>query len=85
MNNQGVLGRILLKKACLLADTRSKKMYYFGHIIRHSTLQQDFIRGENRRQVQPGRDRPKAMWKGNITEWSGLVHMEATRKAHDGT
>ena len=39
------------------------------------------IRRENTRQAQPGR--PRTMWMGNITEWSGYGYVEATRKAQE--
>ena len=39
ITNQEVLRRVQLKKACLLAHIRKKKMGCFGHIIRHSTIQ----------------------------------------------
>ena len=60
--NQEVLRRVQLKKACLLADIRKKKMGYFGHIIRHSTLQHALLEGKIEDRCSRGK--PITMWKG---------------------
>ena len=79
ITNQKVLRRVQLKKACLLADIRKKKMGYFGHIIRHRTLEHVLLEGKIE-----GWGRPRAMWMGNITEWSGFDYVEAaTKKAQN--
>ena len=49
--SRGILRRVHLKKAYLLADIRKKTMGYFVHIIRHSTLQNALLEGKNRRQA----------------------------------
>ena len=59
---------VQLKKASLLADTRTKKLGYFGHIIRHSTLQHALLEGKI--EGSPGADQERCTWMGNITEWS---------------
>ena len=81
ITNQEVLRRVQLKKACLLVDIRKKKMGYFGHIIRHSTLQHGLLEGNI--EGMHSRGSRKTMWMGNITEWSGFGYLEATRKAQD--
>ena len=74
--NQEVLLGVQLEKLCLLGDIRKTKMCYFGNIIRHSICQHPLLEGKIE-------DRPRTMWIGNITAWSGLGYVETTRKAHD--
>ena len=54
---QEVLRRVQLKKACLLADVTKKKMGYFGHIIRHSTIQHALLEGKIEGWCSRGRTR----------------------------
>ena len=79
ITNQEELRRVQLKNACLLADIRNKKMGYFGRIIGHSTLQHALLEGEMEGMHNWGR--PRTMWMGNITEWSGFGYLKATRMA----
>ena len=81
ITNQEVLRQVQLKKECLLVDIRKKKVCHFGHNTRNSTHQHALLEGkiEDRR----SRGRPRTMWMGNMTEWSGYGYVEATRKAQD--
>ena len=46
ITNQEVLGRVRVKNACQLVDIINKKMAYFGHIVRHSTIHNALFEGE---------------------------------------
>ena len=62
LENQQVLKRVQLKKACLLAVIKNNNMGYFGHILRHNALQHVLLEGkiEGRHSL----DRPRKMWMG---------------------
>lgn len=65
-----------------LFDTAQlRKLSFFGHIMRHDSLQRDLVEGmvEGKR----GRGRPRMQWSDNITHWTGLTFVEAKRTAQD--
>jgi len=57
-------------KRSLLASVKTKKLRYFGHIIRHSCLEKDIIQGTLSGKRQRGR--PKTTWLGNIIQWTDV-------------
>ena len=66
--------------ADLYKSVQIKKLKYFGHFVRHSTLQRTFLEGKvNGRR---GRGRPRATWFNNISQWIGLKYAEAVRATY---
>lgn len=83
IRNEVVLQRMNITslKHRLFFKIQKKKLGYFGHIIRHNTLQRALLDGrvEGRR----GRGRPRTMWSTNITQWTGINYVEAARSAQN--
>lgn len=54
----------------LLATVKRRKLTYFGHSMRHQSLNKTIIQGT----IEGGRKRgrPKKNWLGNILEWTGM-------------
>ena len=65
----------------LLDTVRIRKLSFFGHIMRHDSIQRDLIEGmvEGKR----GRGRPRLQWSDNSTQWTGLTFVDAKRAAQD--
>jgi len=80
MTNQSVKARI--PDADGLYDAVvSRKLRYFGHVVRHASLQADLMTGmatDTRR-----RGRPKRGWLEDVTHWSNLSLSQAIEKARD--
>ncbi len=49
-------------------------MQYFGHIMRHCSMQRDILVGKLK--GHRGRGRPRRMWTDGIKEWTGLQWWE---------
>ena len=80
VTNEEVLCLANTKRA-LFDTVRQRKLSFFGHMMRHDSLQRDLLEGmvEGRR----GRGRPRLQWSGNITQWTGLTFEQAKRIAQD--
>ena len=76
--NEEVLRRMSIKDR-LTSTIQKKKTQYFGHIMRHDTLQRVLLDGKV--EGKRGRGRPRASWSMNITEWTGLTYITASRTA----
>ena len=65
----------------LFEAVKKRKLSYFGHVMRHDSLQRDLLEGmvEGKR----GRGRPRLQWSDNITQWTGLTFEKAKRTAQD--
>ena len=80
VSNEEVLERAKIKKR-LYNIIQTKKLQYFGHIIRqngdtlHRTVLDGKVNGSR------GRGRPRTKWTTNITKWTGLEYHQAVRQA----
>ena len=67
----------------LLAHTKTRKLRYFGHIVRqpHDNIESSLMTGlvEGNR----GRGRPRISWIDNILNWTGLVGADLMNAARD--
>ena len=70
--------KIMKTKPELLDKIRSRKLKYFGHIKRHSSICKTILEGavEGKR----ARGRQRATWTDNIREWTSLSLYQCTRK-----
>lgn len=80
VTNEEVLKRANIKKR-LFNLIQTKKLKYFGHIIRQSgdTLHRTVLDGKVN--GKRGRGRPRIKWTTNITKWTGLEYHQAVRLA----
>ena len=80
ITNEEVI-RIAGTKRSLLETVKKRKLSFFGHVMRHDSLQRDLLEGmvEGKR----GRGRPRLQWSDNITQWTGLTFEKAKRTAQD--
>jgi hypothetical protein len=80
ISNKDVLKQMKITKR-LLPTIQTRKLKYFGHITRHSSLQRMLLEGKvNGRR---GRGRPRATWITDIAQWTGLKYAAAVRTADD--
>ena len=64
----------------LMGQVKSRKLEYFGHVSRHSSLEQlGFMPGTKRQGGQ------KRQWIDNVTQWTGkgLVDIHVVRLAEE--
>ena len=80
VKNEDVLKRLKVKKE-LLNKSKSHKLSYFGHIVRHESIQKTVLEG--RMEGSRGRGRPRRQWVDDIKDWSGKQPRECTRLAQD--
>ena len=78
-----LISSVQIKKACLLADIRKKKMGYFDISSGIAQSNKNYMHLEGKIEGVRSMGRPRTMWMGNNTERSGLGYVEATRKAQD--
>ena len=82
VTNEEVLKKVRCEKR-LYSIIQTKKLKYFGHIIRqngdtlHRTLLDGKVKGLR------GRGRPRTTWTTNIMKWTGLDYEQAVRLAQD--
>ena len=80
MTNEEVLEKVEIDER-LYITIQTKKLKYFGHIIRQSgeplyrTVLDGKVNGAR------GRGRPREKWSNNITKWTGLQYHQAVRLA----
>ena len=80
VSNEEALERAKIKKR-LYNIIQTKKLQYFGHIIRqngdtlHRTVLDGKVHGSR------GRGRPRTKWTTNIIKWTGLEYHQAVRQA----
>ena len=69
LTNEEVL-RLANTKRSLFQTVKQRKLSFFGHIMRHDSLQRNLLEGmvEGKR----GRGRPRLQWSDNILQWAGL-------------
>ena len=78
VSNEEVLERAKIKKR-LYNIIQTKKLQYFGHIIRqngdalHRTVLDGKVNGSR------GRGRPRMKWTTNITKWTGLEYQKSSQ------
>ena len=80
VSNEEVLERAKIKKR-LYNIIQTKKLQYFGHIIRQNgdTLQCTVLDGKVN--GSRGRGRPRMKWTTNISKWKGLEYHQEVRQA----
>ena len=80
ITNEEVI-RIAGIKRSLIETVKKRKLFFFGHVMRHDSLQRVLLEGmvEGKR----GRGRPRLQWSDNITQWTGLTCEKAKRTAQD--
>ena len=69
ITNVEVLRRLGVKRE-LMSKIKKDKLTYFGHVIRHESIQKTVLTGkaEGRR----GRGRPRRKWTDDIKDWTGM-------------
>uniref|UniRef100_H3B2Y3 Reverse transcriptase domain-containing protein n=1 Tax=Latimeria chalumnae TaxID=7897 RepID=H3B2Y3_LATCH len=65
----------------LLTSVTSRKLQYFGHMMRRERLEKDVILG--RVPGKRGRGRPKRCWLDDIKDWTGITLQKAVHAAQD--
>ena len=82
VTNEEVLRKVRCDKR-LYNIIQTKKLKYFGHIIRQNgdTLPRTLIDGKVK--GLRGRGRPRTTWTTNIIKWTGLNYEQAVRLAQD--
>ena len=80
VTNEEVL-RLADTKRSLFDTVRQRKLSFFGHLMRHDSMQRDLLEGmvEGKR----GRGRPRMQWSDNITHWIGLPLVQCKRMAQN--
>ena len=78
--NKEVLDRMAVTPQ-LERMVKTRKLKYFGHIVRHDSPQKQLLEGmvEGRR----SRGRPRISWFSNVVNWTGMTTEEAKRCAQD--
>ena len=64
-------------KKRLFTIIQMRKLKYFGHINRHSSMQTSLLNG--RVNGKGGRGRPRTSWTSNVKEWTERSYFEAFR------
>ena len=80
VSNKEVLSRIGVKRK-LLQKMKTQKLSYFGHTVRHDSIQNKILNG--RIAGSRGRGRPRRQWSDDIKEWTGMNMNACTRLAQD--
>ena len=68
-NNEWIVEKTGVTKT-LLASAKTKRLRYFGHIMRHNCIEKDIIQGTLSEKTKSGR--PKTIWLGNIIQWTDM-------------
>ena len=82
ITNKDVISRVG-EQHNIMNVIRTRKLRYFGHIIRHGTFIRILL--DERLDGCRARGRPRVTWCSNITEWTGLLYSEAVRMAEQRT
>ena len=80
VTNDEVLQRVGQGRA-LMGQVKSRKLEYFGHVSRHSSLEKDIMLG-----FMPGTKRQggqKRQWIDNVTQWTGKGLVDIVRLAEE--
>ena len=80
ITNEEVLKRVNIKKR-LMTIIQTKKLKYFGHIVRHGGESLHRVILDGKVDGKRGRGRPRSTWSSNITHWSGISYPMAVRIA----
>ena len=78
--NERILEELQTRRM-LMKQLRKRKLSYFGHTMRRTSLEKTIMQG-----ITPGRrmrGRPARTWEADITDWSGSSLGEATRTAEN--
>ena len=78
ITNEEVLEKVKEKRK-LLKDIKSRKLQYFGHIIRAEGFQKQILEGKINGRKKRGR--PRKSWAGNITQWTRCSYAQLTQMA----
>ena len=74
---------VMLKKLAITCELiqlmQMQKLRYFGHLIRHDSLQRDLLEGMV--EGKKGRGRPRTHWSKNVEGWLEMKFFECKRKA----
>ena len=65
------VNRIAGTNRSLFETVKKRKLSFFGHVMRHDSLQRDLLEGmvEDKR----GNGRSRLQWSDNIAQWTGLT------------
>jgi len=80
VTNDEVLQRVGQGRA-LMGQVKSRKLQYFGHVSRHSSLEKDVMLG-----FMPGakgQGGQKRQWIDNVTQWTGKGLVDIVRLAEE--
>ena len=80
VTNKEVL-RLADTKKSLFQTVKQRKLSFFGHIMRHDSLQRNLLEGmvEGKR----GRGRPRLQWSDSNLQWAGLNFEQCKRMAQN--
>ena len=67
----------------LLKTIKTRKVTYFGHILRHNSFQKILLEGTIEGKKKRGK--PRKDWMDNIEDWTYLSYEECSRKAQHRT
>ena len=76
VTNKEAILRMKMKKR-LFTIIQIRKLKYFGHSNRHSSMQTTLLNGKANGKRRRGR--PRTSWTSNIKEWTGKSYIEAVR------
>ncbi len=65
----------------LILTIKKRQLRYFGHVVRHDSLQKTIMTGKIAGKRDRGRQRRK--WTDGIAEWMGLAKQDIFHAAHD--
>ena len=77
MHNESVLAKASLNRE-LISVVQRRKLCYFGHLMRHDSLQRDLLEGMIEGKRYKGR--PRNQWSQNVREWTGLSFEKSKRE-----
>ena len=69
ITNVEVLRRLGVKRE-LMSKIKKDKLTYFGHVMRHESIQKTILTGKT--EGQRGRGRPRRKWTDDIKDWTGM-------------
>ena len=80
MTNEDVVKQLLVKRELRLC-IKSRKIQYYGHLMRHESVIKELYNGvvEGSR----GRGKPRTKWSDNIRDWTGRSLVYCQRLAQD--
>ena len=80
ISNEEVCKKLNVEKS-LLNDIKKRKLCYFGHIKRHSSIKKEILEGKI--EGKRGRGRPPRKWEDDVKAWTEMDLYNCTRAAEN--